>query len=59
MRRALLVLATACLGAGCFAAVATAAAPPPGAAISDSLQYVARVPDSRASSIASADATCW
>jgi hypothetical protein len=48
MRRALLVLATACLGAGCFAAVATAAAPPPGAAISDSLQYVARVPDSAA-----------
>jgi len=46
MRRALLVLATACLGAGCFAAVAPAAEPPPGAAISDSLQYVGRVPDS-------------
>jgi hypothetical protein len=48
MRRALLVLATACLGAGCFGAVATAAEPPPGAKISDSLQYVARVPDSAA-----------
>jgi hypothetical protein len=46
MRRALLVLATACLGAGCFAAAAPAAEPPPGAAISDSLQYVGRVPDS-------------
>jgi hypothetical protein len=48
MRRALLVLATACVGAGCLAGAATAAAPPPGAAISDSLQYVARVPDSAA-----------
>jgi hypothetical protein len=48
MRSVLLVLATACLGAGCFGAVASAAEPPPGAAISDSLQYVARVPDSAA-----------
>jgi hypothetical protein len=48
MRSVLLVLATACLGAGCLAAVAAAAEPPPGAAISDSLQYVARVPDSAA-----------
>src|ERR671924_721940 len=45
MRSVLLVLATACLGAG-MTAVASAAEPPPGAAISDSLQYVARVPDS-------------
>jgi hypothetical protein len=48
MRSVLLVVATACLGAGCFGAVASAAEPPPGAAISDSLQYVARVPDSAA-----------
>jgi hypothetical protein len=48
MRSVLLALATACLGAGCFGAVASAADPPPGAAISDSLQYVARVPDSAA-----------
>jgi hypothetical protein len=48
MRSVLLALATACLGAGCFGAVASAAEPPPGAAISDSLQYVARVPDSAA-----------
>src|SRR5919109_5409124 len=47
MRSVLLVLATACLGAG-TTAVASAAEPPPGAAISDSLQYVARVPDSAA-----------
>jgi hypothetical protein len=48
MRSVLLVLATACLGAGCFGAVASAAEPPPGAQISDSLEYVARVPDSAA-----------
>jgi hypothetical protein len=48
MRNLLLILAIACVGAGCFAAVAPAAAPPPGAAISDSLEYVARVPDSAA-----------
>src|SRR5919108_5616142 len=47
MRSVLLVLATACLGAG-MTAVASAAEPPPGAAISDSLEYVARVPDSAA-----------
>jgi hypothetical protein len=46
MRSVLLVLATACLGAGCLGAVASAAEPPPGAAISDSLEYVGRVPDS-------------
>ena len=46
MRSVLLVLATACLGAG-MTAVASAAEPP-GAAISDSLEYVARVPDSAA-----------
>jgi hypothetical protein len=48
MRSLLLVLAIACVGAGCFGAVAPAAEPPPGTAISDSLQYVARVPDSAA-----------
>jgi hypothetical protein len=47
MRSLLLVLITACLGAG-LSAVASAAEPPPGAAISDSLEYVARVPDSAA-----------
>jgi hypothetical protein len=47
MRSVLLVLTTACLGAG-ITAVASAAEPPPGAAISDSLEYVARVPDSAA-----------
>jgi len=46
MRSVLLVLATACLGAGCLGAVASAAEPPRGAAISDSLEYVGRVPDS-------------
>src|SRR5919201_307516 len=48
MRRALLALTIACLAAGCLAEVASAADPPPGAVISDSLQYVARVPDSAA-----------
>jgi hypothetical protein len=48
MRNLLLILAIACVGAGCFAAVAPAAEPPPGAAISDSLEYMARVPDSAA-----------
>src|SRR5919201_5975352 len=47
MRSVLLVLTTACLAAG-LSSVASAAEPPPGAAISDSLQYVARVPDSAA-----------
>jgi hypothetical protein len=48
MRNLLLILAIACVGAGCFAAVAPAAEPPPGAEISDSLEYMARVPDSAA-----------
>jgi hypothetical protein len=45
MRRAVLVLA-ALAGAATTGATASAATPPPGAAISDSLQYVGRVPDS-------------
>src|ERR687887_255951 len=48
MRSVLLVLATACCLAAGLSSVASAADPPPGAAISDSLQYVARVPDSAA-----------
>jgi hypothetical protein len=46
MRNALLVLAILVLGALAPVAGAAAAEPPPGAAISDSLEYVARVPDS-------------
>ncbi|HKE81318.1 MAG TPA: hypothetical protein VKB54_18520 [Solirubrobacteraceae bacterium] len=46
MRSVLLVLATAIVGVGALSAVASAAEPPPGAAISDSLEYVGRVPDS-------------
>jgi hypothetical protein len=46
MRNALLVLAILVLGAPAPVAGAAAAEPPPGAAISDSLEYVARVPDS-------------
>jgi hypothetical protein len=46
MRSVLLVLTTACLGAGMMGAVASAAKPPPGAVMSDSLKYVDRVPDS-------------
>jgi hypothetical protein len=45
MRRALLVLA-ALAGAVGSGASASAATPPPGAAISDSLEYVGRVPNS-------------
>src|SRR6266516_1774984 len=46
MRSRFLVLATVVLGIVTPAAVASAAKPPPGAAISDSLEYVGRVPDS-------------
>ena len=46
MRNALLVLAILAPGVLAPSAYAAAAEPPPGAAISDSLQYVARVPDS-------------
>src|SRR3954462_11535207 len=45
MRRAALVLA-ALAGAATTGATAAAATPPPGAAISDSLEYIGRVPDS-------------
>jgi hypothetical protein len=45
MRRAVLVLA-ALAGAATTGATASAATPPPGAAISDSLEYIGRVPDS-------------
>ncbi len=48
MRSRFLVLATVVLGIVTPAAVASAAKPPPGAAISDSLEYVGRVPDSSA-----------
>jgi hypothetical protein len=46
MRNASLILATVVAGALALAAAAPAAEPPPGAAMSDSLRYVARVPDS-------------
>src|SRR4051812_8333455 len=46
MKRLLLVAATAVLGALAAAPAAPAADPPPGAVISDSLDYVDRVPDS-------------
>src|SRR2546430_2251723 len=46
MRIVLLVVSTLVLGAFAPIATAIAAEPPPGAAISDSLQYVTRVPDS-------------
>ena len=45
MRRAVLVL-VALAGAIASGASASAATPPPGAKISDSLDYVGRVPDS-------------
>jgi hypothetical protein len=46
MRNTVMVLAILVLGVLAPAAGAAAAEPPPGAAISDSLEYVARVPDS-------------
>lgn len=45
MRGLLLILATACLGAGLMGAVASAAEPPPGAVMSDSLKYLGRASD--------------
>jgi hypothetical protein len=46
MRNPLLVLVLVAVGVLAPTAVGAAAEPPPGAAISDSLEYVARVPDS-------------
>jgi hypothetical protein len=46
MRTLVVVLSTLVLGALALTATAAAAEPPPGAAISDSLEYVTRVPDS-------------
>src|SRR6188472_4476867 len=46
MRSPSLILAIVVLGVLTPALAASAAEPPPGAAISDSLEYVARVPDS-------------